>query len=112
MLEKKATKNSVKLYESTYKELDEERLQARVKGLPEPTFAELIEKCLRASKKGTPYDKAREWHYEAANREWHDKLETVLNSGDEDTISAVSQNIKVFFDRLRPSKAARRVGGR
>lgn len=34
--------------------------------------------------------------------EWHAKLTEILASGDEATINAVTQNIDVFHDRLRP----------
>lgn len=36
--------------------------------------------------------------------EWHRKLTEILGSGDEATINAVTQNIDVFHDRLRPSR--------
>jgi DNA-binding FadR family transcriptional regulator len=36
--------------------------------------------------------------------EWHRKLTEILSSGDEATIHAVTQNIDVFHDRLRPSR--------
>lgn len=36
--------------------------------------------------------------------EWHRKLTEILNSGDTPTIDAVTQNIDVFHDRLRPSR--------
>lgn len=36
--------------------------------------------------------------------EWHRKLTEILNSGDKPTIDAVTQNIDVFHDRLRPSR--------
>lgn len=47
--------------------------------------------------------------YRGVNRELHDKLEAVLNSGDQKTLSAVVPNIELFFDRLKPS--ARRAAG-
>jgi hypothetical protein len=46
--------------------------------------------------------------YAAENRDKHEKLEAVLNSGDEPTITAVVSNIEVFFDRLRPKTPARK----
>lgn len=48
--------------------------------------------------------------YNPANRELHDKLETVLNSGDEMTIRAVVPNIEIFFERLRPASVRRANG--
>lgn len=36
--------------------------------------------------------------------EWHRKLTEILTSGDKPTIDAVTQNIDVFHDRLRPSR--------
>lgn len=108
MLENKLNKTPVKIYEASYKELDQEKLRVRMSGMPEPSFAELIDKYIRRAKAmGEPG-----YVYNEGNRVWHDKLETVLNSGDEETISAVTQNIKVFFDRLRPVRAARRAGGK
>ena len=35
---------------------------------------------------------------------WHRKLTEILGSGDEATINAVTQNIDVFHDRLRPAR--------
>ncbi len=108
MVDKKLNKTPVKIFEGSYKELAQEKLSVRVSGMPEPSFAELIDKYIRRGKAvGEPG-----YVYEGNNRLWHDKLETVLNSGDEETISAVTQNIKVFFDRLRPIRAARRAGGK
>jgi len=43
--------------------------------------------------------------------EWHRKLSAILASGDEDVIRAVTQNIDVFYDRLKPARAAE-AGGR
>lgn len=45
--------------------------------------------------------------YPEPHREWHRKLEAILASGDTETIDAVTQNVKVFFDRLRPATARR-----
>lgn len=47
--------------------------------------------------------------YPEDHRIWHKQLEAILTSGDSETIKAVTQNIEVFHDRLRPP-AARRKG--
>lgn len=110
MVDKTLNKNPVRIYSETYKRLDQEKIAARVAGRDEPSFAELIWMYM---KKADAVDSGEpDYPYAESNRVWHDKLETVLNSGDEETISAVTQNIKVFFDRLRPVRAARRAGGR
>ncbi len=41
--------------------------------------------------------------------EWHRKLTDILKSGDQPTIAAVTQNIDVFHDRLRPARRRRAV---
>jgi hypothetical protein len=41
--------------------------------------------------------------------EWHRKLTEILASGDQPTIAAVTQNIDVFHDRLRPARRRRAV---
>lgn len=41
--------------------------------------------------------------------EWHRKLTEILKSGDQPTIDAVTQNIDVFHDRLRPARRRRAV---
>lgn len=43
--------------------------------------------------------------------ESHRKLTVILESGDEATISAVTQNIDVFYDRLRPARPQKRKAG-
>ena len=48
--------------------------------------------------------------YLPQNRGLHDKLESILNSGDEGTIRAVVPNIEIFFERLKPSPSKRRSG--
>lgn len=48
--------------------------------------------------------------YSESNRILHDKLETVLNSGDDMTIRAVVPNIEIFFERLKPANARRKSG--
>lgn len=48
--------------------------------------------------------------YAPTNKEWHDKLEAILNSGDEMTINAVIPNIEVFFERLKPVRRKRASG--
>lgn len=50
------------------------------------------------------------YSYSPENRELHEKLETVLNSGDQMTIRAVVPNIEIFFERLRPRNAKRANG--
>ncbi len=47
--------------------------------------------------------------YEDQNRSLHDKLETILNSGDEDTMLAVIPNIELFFKRLKPNRQGTRT---
>ncbi len=49
--------------------------------------------------------------FKPANLDLHDKLETILNSGDLPTINAVVPNIEIFFARLQPA-TARRVAGK
>lgn len=51
-----------------------------------------------------------EVHYATPNRELHEKLETILNSGDEMTIAAVVPNIEIFYARLKPISARRKSG--
>ena len=41
--------------------------------------------------------------------EWHRKLTEILGSGDQAMIAAVTQNIDVFHDRLRPARRRRAV---
>lgn len=41
--------------------------------------------------------------------EWHRKLTEILKSGDQPTIDAVTQNIDVFHDRLRPARRRKAV---
>jgi hypothetical protein len=48
--------------------------------------------------------------YSHENGSLHDRLETILLSGDEPTIAAVVSNIEVFFDRLKPQRGGRRSG--
>lgn len=48
--------------------------------------------------------------YETDNRPLHDKLERVLNSGDEEILEAVVPNIEVFFKRLKPRRLVRKRG--
>lgn len=110
MTEKKLYKNPIRIYESTYRLLDQEKLAIRIAGGDEPSYAQQIETYIRLAKSVDAVEP--EYSYVEANRPWHDKLEKILNSGDEATISAVTQNIEVFFDRLRPVRAARRVGGK
>ena len=100
MTEKKLYKNPIRIYESTYRLLDQEKLSIRIAGNAEPSYAEQIEAYIRLAKSVDAVEP--EYSYVEANRLWHDKLEAILNSGDEATISAVTQNIMVFFDRLRP----------
>ncbi len=41
--------------------------------------------------------------------EWHGKLTEILKSGDQPMIDAVTQNIDVSHDRLRPARRKRAV---
>jgi len=68
---------------------------------------QVIENLLRNQQPLIPQPKpARStgrYPYLAANREMHDKLEQILNSGDKGTLDAVVPNIELFFSRLRPA---------
>ncbi len=44
----------------------------------------------------------------AENRELHEKLEAILNSGDQGIIGAVVPNIEIFHDRMRPAQRKQR----
>jgi hypothetical protein len=46
--------------------------------------------------------------YRTENRELHEKLEAILNSGDQRILDAVVPNIEVFYDRMRPAQRKRR----
>lgn len=48
--------------------------------------------------------------YRPENRSLHDKLEAILNSGDEGVIGAVVPNIEIFFDRMKPPTTRRKTG--
>lgn len=48
--------------------------------------------------------------YAPANRDLHDKLEAVLNSGDEVAVQAIAPAVELFFARLKPASARRRSG--
>jgi transcriptional regulator with XRE-family HTH domain len=48
--------------------------------------------------------------YFRTNRTLHDKLEAILNSGDQGVIGAVVPNIEIFFDRMRPPTTRRKLG--
>ena len=47
-----------------------------------------------------PAPQAMELRYSDGNREWHEKLEEILTSGDDAIIKAVLPNIEVFHERL------------
>lgn len=49
--------------------------------------------------------------YARENRELHDKLEAVLNSGDTGIINAVVPNIEIFYERLRPKRPTKTGAG-
>jgi hypothetical protein len=73
------------------------------------TVSHVIEDLLRTGSPAIPQPKplhsrrATRSRYLAANRELHDKLEQILNSGDRGTLDAVVPNIELFFSRLRPA---------
>jgi len=50
--------------------------------------------------------------YRKENRELHEKLEKILNSGDAGVINAVIPNIEVFFERRRKGAEKPRSGGK
>jgi hypothetical protein len=73
---------------------------------------------LRLIKSGQGYSAVPHGHqckypYAEDARELHEKLETILSSGDTKTTQAVVPNIEVFYERLRPvSKKAAASGKR
>lgn len=53
---------------------------------------------------------SRATQYRPGNSVLHDKLELILNSGDEETIKAVIPNIELNFNRLKPPSRKRFTG--
>ena len=83
------------------------------KRAPRRRGTEILAGMVRAYLCGTADDEVPEVElagpgaqYPAEHREWHQKLEDILSSGDEKTIDAVIPNIEVFHERLRPQRKA------
>jgi hypothetical protein len=58
---------------------------------------------------GTPRSSRTDQAAAPEPSEWHRKLTEILKSGDQPTIDAVTQNIDVFHDRLRPARRRKAV---
>lgn len=56
-------------------------------------------------------DGQQHFPYREGNRDLHEKLERVLNSGDEGIIGAIVPNVEIFFDRLKPAHRRTGTGG-
>jgi hypothetical protein len=99
-------KVSVKIYEATRDSLEKEKM--KLPSSRRPDYADMLEPAVtrwlnreNAADRGTDLASP----YEAANVPLHEKLEEVLNSGDEGVIAAVVPNIEIFHDRLRPKRS-------
>lgn len=108
--ERKPVKISPEIWEQIKDWQNAERKRTGV----EPTQGQLIEQAWKAfvnpeqNSADLGHDSSEA--YSSSNRSLHDKLEEILNSGDEMTIAAVVPNIEIFYARLKPATARRRTG--
>lgn len=105
--DRKPVKISPEVWEQIKDWQNKERKETGV----EPTQGNLIEKAWKAFVSTGAPTQAQEPYtdgYAPANRAMHDKLESILNSGDEMTIAAVVPTLDIFFSRLKPSFTRRK----
>jgi hypothetical protein len=111
-------KGAIRISEKLRLWLSRTQLEERVLTEREPSYRELLDRLFlhvidsvdqTLPPAAQPSGEAS-FPYAAENRELHEKLEDILASGDEATITAVVSNIEVFRDRLRPRR--KRSSGR
>lgn len=100
----------LKIWSKDHDWVEDEQKRIRNTQGKKPTQAELFQRMRNAY---VPIaDQApklsERYPYTDRNRDLHDKLEKLLNSGDERTIKAM---VDFFFDRLKPTPK-RKAGGR
>lgn len=117
VIENKGNKNLKIAFMGTeeYREaLQQEALnrKTKVQGLLEDAVAAYVAKPAEPGKPAIAA-KPEAYPYKAENKTLHDRLEKILNSGDEATIRAVVPNIDIFFERLKPppKKASSKPAG-
>ena len=79
---------------------------ARTKQDQQSALISMMREYIAADMLPSPPPPAPSWSPES--EPLHQKLESILTSGDEKTIDAVVSNIEVFFERLRPARGAAR----
>lgn len=117
MSETATKKVTVKVSQEMFLKMDERRYkeQTEFQAVGEALFTAWAKGEIKIARRGdsvqvVPGNHDCDYPYRAANSQLHEKLETILGSGDDIVLKAVVPNIEVFFARLKP--AARRVSGR